>query len=71
MSAALQGRFLIIDYQVNPKNIYYMRPFLRVLQVSQMLKVCLQYKRSGFYLWVRKILRMREWLPVPAFLGLP
>ena len=30
---------------------------------------CLQYRRPGFDLWVRKIAWRREWLPIPVFLS--
>ena len=32
------------------------------------LRICLQWRRYGFDLWVRKIPRRREWLPAPVFL---
>ena len=35
--------------------------------VTQMVKNCLQCRRPGFNLWVRKIPWRRVWLPTPVF----
>ena len=40
----------------------------RASLVAQMVKICLQCRRPGFYPWVRKISWRRAWLPNPVFL---
>ena len=36
--------------------------------VAQMVKNLLQFRRPGFYLWVKKIPQRRVWQPTPVFL---
>ena len=38
------------------------------LPIAQMVKICLQHRRSRVCLWVGKILWRREWQPTPGFL---
>ena len=40
----------------------------KVSLVAQIVRICLQYRRHGFHLWVRKIPWGREWQPTPVFL---
>ena len=35
--------------------------------MSQLWRICLQCRRTGFDPWVRKIPWRREWIPIPVF----
>ena len=37
-------------------------------QLAQWSRICLQYRRPGFYPWIGKISWRREWQPTPVFL---
>ena len=42
--------------------------YVHELLLTQMVKNCLQWRGSGFQLWVGKIPWRKDWLPTPAFL---
>ena len=39
--------------------------------IAQLIRICLQCRRSSFHSWVRKIPWRRDRLPTPVFLGFP